>query len=57
MKNLRLNKIKIVLYLILMTIDIYILGVIDFIDHKLYGVLFVLLNFCLITFIKCGKTK
>lgn len=50
----KLNIIQIVLYVILMGIDIYILGSIDFIEHKLYGVLFVVLNTCLITFIKSG---
>lgn len=50
----KLNIIQIVLYVILMGIDIYILGSIDFIKHKLYGVLFVVVNTCLITFIKYG---
>ena len=50
----KLNIIQIVLYIILMGIDIYILGIIDFIELKLYGVLFVVVKTCLITFIKYG---
>lgn len=49
-----LNKIQIFLYLILIVADIYILGNIDFLRHKLYGVLFVIINACLISFIKYG---
>lgn len=52
LKNL--NKIQIALYVFLMVIDIYILGSIDFIEHKIYGVLFVVVNVCLISFIKYG---
>lgn len=52
-----LNKMQISLYVILMAVDIYILGNIDFVEHKLYGVLFVVLNSCLITFIKYGGKK
>lgn len=47
-----LNKTQLVFYLILMIIDIYILGSIDFVENKIYGVLFVVINACLITFIK-----
>ena len=47
-----LNKIQIISYIILMIIDIYILGSIDFVEHKIYGVLFVVINSCLITLIK-----
>ena len=52
-----LNKIQIILYVILMVADIYILGSIDFIKYKLYGVIFVIINACLIAFIKCGGTN
>jgi len=55
MKNL--NKVQIFLYVVLMLIDIYILGIVDFIEHKLYAVLFVVINMCLISFIKFGGTK
>lgn len=54
---LNLNKIQIILYVILMVVDIFILGSIDFIEHKLYGVIFVVINACLIAFIKCGGTN
>lgn len=37
----------IVLYIILILID-YILESIDFFEHKLYGILFAILNSCLI---------
>ena len=47
-----LNKVQIISYIILMIIDIYILGSIDFVEHKIYGVLFVVINSCLITLIK-----
>ena len=47
-----LNKVQIISYIILMIIDIYILGSIDFVEHKIYGVLFVVINTCLITLIK-----
>ena len=41
-----------------MIVDIYILGSIDFIEHKLWGVLFLVVNACLIHFIKyAGKNK
>ena len=50
-----LNKIQIVLYIILIVVDIYILGSIDFIEHKILGVLFVEINACIIFFIKYGK--
>ncbi|MBE6160367.1 MAG: hypothetical protein E7157_04920 [Lactobacillales bacterium] len=49
-----LNKTQLVLYIILMIIDIYVLGSIDFVEHKIYGVLFVVINACLISFIKYG---
>ena len=50
--------IKWILYIILMVIDIYILGSIDFIEHKIWGALFVVVNACLIYFIKyAGKDK
>ena len=49
-----LNKIQIVLYIILIAVDIYILGSIDFIKHKILGVLFVVINVCIISFIKYG---
>lgn len=53
-----LNKVQIISYIILMIIDIYILGSIDFVEHKIYGVLFVVINSCLITLIKySGKDK
>ena len=50
-----LNKIQIISYIILMIIDIYILGSIDFVEHKIYGVLFVVINSCLITLIKYSE--
>lgn len=50
-----LNKTQLILYIILMIIDIYILGSIDFVEHKIYGVLFVVVNACLITFIKYSR--
>lgn len=50
-----LNCIQIILYIILMVIDIYILGIIDFIENKLYGFIFVVVNACLISIIKYGK--
>lgn len=49
-----LNKIQIVLYIILIAVDIYILGSIDFIEHKILGTLFVVVNICLISFIRYG---
>ena len=49
-----LNKIQIVLYIILIAVDIYILGSIDFIEHKILGALFVVINVCIISFIKYG---
>lgn len=49
-----LNVMQLILYAALMIIDIYILGSIDFVEHKLYGVLFVVVNACLITFIQYG---
>ena len=49
-----LNKIQIILYVILIVADIYILGSVDFIEHKLYAVLFVVINMCLISFTKFG---
>ena len=49
-----LNKIQIFLYFVLIIVDIYILGSIDFIKYKLYGFLFVVVNACLISFIKYG---
>lgn len=50
--------IKWILYVVLILIDIYILGSIDFIEHKIGGVLFVVVNACLIHFIKyAGKDK
>jgi hypothetical protein len=52
-----LSKLQLCLYFILMVIDIYILGTIDFIEHKLYGVLFITINACLILFIKYGRNK
>jgi hypothetical protein len=52
-----LSKLQLFLYFILMVIDIYLLGTIDFIEHKLYGVLFVIINACLISFIKYGRNK
>ena len=50
----KLNKIQIVLYIILIVVDIYILGSIDFIEHKILGALFVVINVCIISFIKYG---
>lgn len=50
-----LNCIQIILYIILMVIDIYILGIIDFIENKLYGFIFVVVNVCLIFFIRYGR--
>ena len=50
----KLNKIQIVLYIILIAVDIYILGSIDFIEHKILGTLFVVVNICLISFIRYG---
>lgn len=50
----KLNKIQIVLYIILIAVDIYILGSIDFIEHKILGVLFVVVNICLNSFIRYG---
>ncbi len=55
--NYSIKPIKIILYFVLMCIDIYVLGVIDFIEHKLYGVLFVVINACLIAFIRYGGRK
>jgi uncharacterized membrane protein YkgB len=52
-----LNKIQIILYVILIVADIYILGSIDFVRHKLYGILFVVMNACFISFIKYGGKK
>ena len=49
-----LNKIQIVLYIILIAVDIYILGSIDLIEHKILGTLFVVVNICLISFIRYG---
>ena len=50
--------IKFILYAVLIIADIYILGSIDFIEHKIWGVLFVVANACLIHFIKyAGKDK
>ena len=49
-----LNKIQLVLYIILIAVDIYILGSIDFIEHKILGTLFVVVNICLISFIRYG---
>jgi len=50
--------VKFMLYAILMVADIYILGSVDFIEHKIWGVLFVVVNACLIEFIKyAGKDK
>lgn len=52
------KSIKWILYVLLMLADIYILGSIDFIEHKIWGVLFVVVNACLIHFIKyAGKVK
>lgn len=48
-----LNITQLVLYIILMIIDVYVLGIVDFIEHKLYGVLFVVVNACLIFIIRC----
>lgn len=55
-KNLikQLNTIQLILYIVLMIIDIYVLGSIDFINNKIYGILFVVINTCLIVFIKYG---
>lgn len=50
----KLNKIQIVLYIILIAVDIYILGSIDFIEYKILGVLFVVVNICLNSFIRYG---
>ena len=47
-----LNRIQILLYLILIIVDIYILGIVDLIGLKMY--LFILINYCLIYFIKYG---
>ena len=47
-----LNKIQIVFYIILIVVDIYILGSIDFIEHKILGVLFVVVNICLNSLIR-----
>lgn len=49
-----LNKIQIILFIILIIVDIYILGNIDFIEHKIRGVLLVVINICLISFIRYG---
>lgn len=51
-----LTRIQIILYIILMVIDIYILGIIDFIENKLYGFIFVVVNACLISIIGYGRT-
>lgn len=50
-----LNCIQIILYIVLIVIDIYILGIIDFIENKLYGFIFVVVNACLISFIRYGR--
>lgn len=49
-----LNKVQLILYIMLMIIDIYILGSVDFIKYKIYGFLFVVINVCLISFIRYG---
>lgn len=50
-----LNSIQLILYIILIIIDIYILGSIDFIEDKIYGVIFVVVNACLISFIRYAR--
>lgn len=52
-----LSLVQIFLYVALMAADIYILGCVDFIEHKLLGVAFVVLNACLITLIRYGGKK
>lgn len=47
-----LNRVQITLYIILAITDVYFLGITDFIEHKLYGILFVVINACLIWLIK-----
>ncbi len=53
----KLNKIQMIFYVLLFVADIYILGSVDFISNKLYGFLFVVINACLISFIKYGKSS
>lgn len=50
--------IKLILYAVLMVTDIYILGSIDFFEHKIWGVLFVVVNICLVHLLGyVGKDK
>lgn len=50
--------IKLILYAVLMVTDIYILGSIDFFEHKIWGVLFVVVNTCLVHLLGyVGKDK
>ena len=47
-----LNRMQILLYVVLIIVDIYILGIVDLVGLKMD--LFILINFCIISFIYYG---